>query len=106
MVEIIKRGHDRQAANKLRDKSEFQEIRCLYMAQHLPYPYFLLTLDISAKSHSRFAKPVFDGILKTDACAARDKHNVCGIDLDKFLVRMFATTLRGYAGDWPFGAFE
>src|SRR3990172_643163 len=106
MVEIIKRGHDRQAANKLRDKSKFQEIRCLYMAQHLPYPYFLLTLDISAKSHSRFAKPVFDGILKTDECAATDKQDVCGIDLDKFLVWMFAPTLRGYTGDRPFDDFE
>src|SRR3990170_6288787 len=106
MVEIMKRGHDRQAANKLRDESKFQEIRCLYMAQHLPYPYFFLTLDIRAKSDSRFAKPVLDGILKTDECAAADKQDVCGINLDKFLVRVLAPALRGYTGDRSFDDLE
>src|SRR3972149_4181754 len=82
----MKSGHDRQTAHKLRDKAIFQEVLCLHMTQHFSYPHLLLTLDIRTKSDRRFAKPVFDGVLKTDECAAADKQDVCGVNLDNFLV--------------------
>ena len=48
----------------------------------------------TAEAHRFLADPFLNDFVQTNECAAADEQNFLGIDLDVFLVRMFAAALR------------
>ena len=54
------------------------------------------------ESHRLSAKPALNDLVQTDKGAAADEKDPLGIDLDVFLVRMFATALRRHVADCAF----
>ncbi len=60
----------------------------------LPLEAFL----IDQESHAFLADPAFDQLFQADESAAADKKDICGIDLDKFLMRMLSASLGRHIG--------
>ena len=59
-------------------------------------------LHFGLKAERLVAQPSFDDFFQTDKRAAAEEQNVCRVDREEFLMRMFAAALRRNIGDRAF----
>ncbi len=52
--------------------------------------------DLGSKANTLLANSLGDYLIQTNKRASKDKEDIGGIDLDEFLLRVFATALRWY----------
>ena len=79
--------------------SESEQIFRFYMPNRL-FSQRLLDFQCgTAEAHHFLADAFLNDFIETDECAAANEQNLLGINLDVFLMRMFASTLwRNIAG--------
>ena len=63
-------------------------------------------LHFGLEAERLVAQPAFDHFFETNESAAANEKNVCGIDWEEFLMRMFASTLRRNVRDRAFENFQ
>jgi len=59
----------------------------------------VFTADLGTEPYTAFLRPVSDNLFKPGKCAATDKQNIRGVNLEKLLLRVFAASLRWNRGD-------
>ncbi len=68
--------------------------------------FLLFFENFAAKTNGLVAFTLFDDFVKPFKSTAADKEDVFGVDLNKFLIRVFAPALRGNVGDRTFQNFQ
>ena len=105
-AQVFQRGDDRQTADQLRDQAKFDQIVRDQILQCFALGDFLFAADFRAKTEGGRIGPLFDNPFNPLKCAAADKEDITGIDLDHLLLRMFAAALGRYVGDRSFQNFQ
>src|SRR5262245_9259081 len=99
VVEVVQRGDDGEPADELGDEAVAQQVLGLDHREQVADAPLRVTLDLGAEAHARASHPALDVLVETDEGAAADEQHVRRVDLDEFLVRMLAATLRRYVRD-------
>src|SRR3546814_20442368 len=94
LIQVLKRCNDRQATDEFGDKTEFQQILRLALAQHFACPPLVRRRDMGTKTNRLALKPVCDDAVQTGKRAAANKQDVRRIPLPEFLLRLHAPALR------------
>src|SRR4051812_46556466 len=74
--------------------------------QQLSWPFAVLFVEMTAKSHPFFARSFADDVFETNECTAANKQNIRGIYLQKLLLRVFSTTFRWHTRHRSFDDFQ
>ena len=95
-IERFERHNDRKSPDELGNQAVLQQILRQDVAQRFPDVALHLRLDFCAEAHVLFAKTRLDDLLDAVECAAAQEQDIRRVDLNEFLVRMLAPTLRRY----------
>src|SRR3954447_7465156 len=101
-VEIEQGCNHRQSADEFWNQPELQQVFGFAMLEHLAGFPLVRSGDVSAKAHRLALHAVRDDLLETRKGAAANEQDVRGVDLEEFLLRVFAATLRRNARGSPF----
>jgi len=93
LVEVFQRRQDRQAADKLGNEAELQEILGLDQAEHVTGAAILGRSDDGAEAIEVFLPRFRDDLVQAGEGAAADEQDVGGVDLQEFLLRMLPAAL-------------
>src|SRR5205085_1601761 len=104
-LELIEHGHDRQAADELRDHAEADQILRRHAAHHLVRRE-IVVLGVDMESERALAEAFLDDLVEAHKRAAANEENVRRVDLNVFLVRMLAAALWGNVASRAFENFE
>src|SRR5437773_7671426 len=63
-------------------------------------------LHFGMEAERLVAQPALDNFFQSDKGAAANEKNVCRVDREELLMRMFATALRRHVGDSTFEDFQ
>ena len=102
LVEFLQRGVHRQTADKFRDKAVAQQILRLDVAQDgigVECRFRGIRLAIAGEAHYVLADATLHHLVEIDERSATNKQHVGGVELDVFLLRMLAATLRRDVAD-------
>ena len=109
-VELVEDAHDGQAADKLGNEAELDEVLGLGLAEELGVALGAdgdgclgLAFGVGFEAEGLLADAAADDLLDADEGSAADEEDVGGVNSGKFLVRMLAAALRWNVGD---GALE
>src|SRR5580698_672312 len=111
-AQVLEHCHHRKAADKLRNKSAFDQIDRLHLFQHTdiapsgtasPPGDLRRSLFGTGEPDRPRADTAGNGLFEPDESASADEQDVGGVHRREFLVRMLAPALRRNVGD---GAFE
>src|SRR5262249_12853230 len=105
LVKRVERGDDRQAADKLRDHAELDEIVAGHLAEQLAQAGFAV-FRIAAETDGLAAHTASDDVIESDAGAAADDQDVAGVDLDVLLLGVLAAALWRDVADGPLEHFQ
>src|SRR5690606_15503911 len=97
-VQGIRRHHDGQAPDELRDHPVLEQVFGHDLAQQVPAGFLLPGLDVRAEADALLADAPLDDLLKAVKGAAADEEDVGRVDLDELLVRVLAPALGRDAG--------
>src|SRR5262249_12821812 len=107
LVEIVERRQHGNAADKLRNHSELDEILGFELIEQGRARGLGFYFDLALESHSAAnSQPAFNQFVQTDECATAYEEDIRRVDLGKFLVRMFTPALRGNVSDGTLEHFE
>src|SRR5690606_2831073 len=100
LVQLLERGDHRQAADEFGDQAELDQVFRLDFRQHLAGVGLALgALELGAEADAAgIAAALLDDLVQPGESAADDEQDVPGLDLQEFLLRMLAPTLRRHAG--------
>ena len=106
--EFAQRGDHRQAADEFGDEAVVQQVLRLHAAEDRVFILLLFVIGglAGVETERIAAEPAADDVLEADECAAYDEEDLLGVDLDVFLLRVFATSLGRDAADCAFENFE
>src|SRR5205085_1256055 len=94
LVEILKRGNDRQMAHELGNETIFQEVLRFDLAEDFARRAILRRKNIGAEADRGQPPARRDDLLKPIEGAASHEQDVRGVDLHELLLWMLASTLR------------
>lgn len=97
---------DRQAAHKLRNNAELQQIVRLHELEELSDVVVALALDRRVEAHGRGIGALLNDLVKPVERAAADEENVGRVDLNELLLRVLASALRGTFATVPSTIFK
>src|SRR5690606_13460284 len=98
VIEVFHGRHHGEAPDELGDESVLHEVLGEDLAQQLRRPAVGLGSDLGAKTHSPLPDAGRDDVLEAPEGPATDEEDVRGVELDEFLVRVLAPTLRRDGG--------
>ena len=101
-VQVFERRNNRQAANKLRDQAEFQQILRFEVFEVLTHSLLAFVFDVSPKAHRRSLATLRNDLIKAGKSPAADEQNVGCVHLQKLLLWMLAPTLGWYRRNCTF----
>src|SRR5262249_61583539 len=101
-VEAAYVGDHRQPADELRDQPELQHVFGHDLGEDVVHRTVGDLAQVGAEAQAALADPGLDDPVQAREGAAADEQDVGGIDLDEFLMRVLAPTLRRYVGDRTF----
>ena len=106
--EFAQRGDHWQAADEFRDEAVVQQVLGLDAAEDRVFVVFLFVIGglAGVETERVAAEAAADDFFEADKCAADDEEDLLGVDLDVFLLRVFAAALGRDAADCAFENFE
>ena len=105
-VEIFQRRDYRQTTDKFRDQAEFQQILGLTLRQKCANAALFRSGDMGTEADGFAFETVTDNLFQTSEGTATDEQDIGRVDLQEFLLRMLAATLRWDAGGGAFHQLE
>ena len=105
-VQIFQRCQNRQAANKLRNKTEFQQIFRLKLFQQLARIALFRHINARVKADRGLIATPRNNPLQPGKRTAANEQDIGCVNLQEFLLRMLATTLRRHRGNRAFHDFQ
>ncbi len=102
----IERTDHRQASDEFGNHSKGEQVFRFHMADGLLSQCFLHFERRAAKAHHFLADAFLNDFVESDECATANEKNFLGIDLDIFLMRMFAAALRWNVAHAAFQNFQ
>src|SRR5260370_22968749 len=94
LVEILERRCDRKTADEFRDQAVLQRVLRLDLAEDLALLSILGRDDLGAEADRARSAARRNDLLEAGERAAAHEQDIGGVDLQEFLLRMFAATLR------------
>ena len=102
LVKVFERRDNRQTTDEFRDEAELDQVFRLEIAQHLADAALVRGLDLGAEADRGLLPTGGDHLFEAGESAAADEQDVRRIDLQEFLLRMLAATLRRNRSDRAF----
>src|SRR5580704_14291140 len=99
LVEILKRRDDWKAADEFRDQAVFEQILGFDFAEDLALLSILGRDDLGTVTDRARSAARRNDLLEASERTATDEQDICGIDLQEFLLRVFAAALRWHTRD-------
>src|SRR5262249_49227397 len=106
LVEILERGNDGQSADEFGDQAIFQEVLRRDLTENFTGATIFRRNYLSAEADRGRPSARRDNLLEPIEGAAAYEQDVSGVDLQEFLLRMLASTLRGHRRGGAFHDFE
>src|SRR5580692_2967415 len=106
LVEILKRRDDRKAADEFRDQAVLEQVLRLDVAEDLALLSILGRDDLGAEADRAWPAARRNNLLEASEGAATDEQDAGGVDLQEFLLRMLAATLRRHTRHRAFHDLE
>src|SRR5262249_36817030 len=94
LVEVLERGHDGQPADEFRDQAIFQEVLRRDLTENFTGATIFRRNYLGAEADRGRPPARRDDLLEPIEGAAAYEQDVSGVDLQEFLLRMLASTLR------------
>ena len=99
LIQRIQGNHNRQTSRKFGNQAKLHQIlRHNILQQRIFRLQFRLFLYIGTKAHGLCVCTFFNNAVQTGKGAAADEQDIGSVDLQKFLMRMFAPPLRRNIG--------
>src|SRR5262249_20758868 len=98
-VEVLERGHDGQSADEFRNQAVLQEILRLDLTENFTSATIFRRNYLGAEADRRRPPARRDNLLEPVEGAAAHEQDDDGVDLQEFLLRMLASTLRRHRCD-------
>ena len=102
LVQILKRGQNRQTTDEFRDQTELQQVFGFQILENLSHTAAVVVAHFGPKAHGRALAPLRDDPVQPGKGTAADEQDVGRVHLQEFLLRMFAPTLGRNGGDRAF----
>src|SRR6185437_10699170 len=99
LVEILKRRDDWKAADEFRDQAVFEQILRFDFAEDLALLSILGRDDLGAVTDRARSAARRNDLLEAGERTATYEQDIGGVDLQEFLLRMLARTLRRHTRD-------
>src|SRR6202043_457024 len=99
LVEILKRRYDRKSADEFRDQAVFEQVFRLDVTEDLALLSILGRDALGAEADRARSAARRNDLLEAGERAAAHKQDIGGVDLQEFLLRMLAATLRWHRRD-------
>lgn len=100
-VKVIQCGNNRQTADKLGNQSIFQQIFGLNLFINFAKRFFLCIFYLRPKTDRSFLPATADNLFPSGKSAAAYKQDICRINVQEFLLRMFSPPCGGILATVP-----
>src|ERR1700722_1556707 len=106
-VQFLQRRDHRQAAHEFGNQAVLDQILGLRVVEHVvAVRPRVLFAHLGDEADAALVRAVHDDLLESGERTAADEQDVGRVDLQKFLLRMFAAALRRHGGDRAFNQFQ
>ena len=106
-IQLGQCGNNRQTADQLGNQAEFNQIFRLDNFKQLSnIGIFVFAVHRSAKADTALFRTLADNLFQAGKGATADKQDICGIYLNKILIRVLAPALRRYGCHRAFNQFQ
>src|SRR5690554_1953936 len=102
----MERREHGKPADELGDEPRLEQILGEDLLQELAHKAHLLIRDLRAEAEAMLARASLDDLIEPDERSSADEEDIRGVDLQKFLLRMFAAALGRDVRDRPLDDLE
>ena len=108
LVQRVQHRHNRQTTDQLRNQAKLDQIVRFHFAQQLLTGFLAVQVgaQLATKAEGALVGTGLDQLFQAVKGTAADEQDVLGVDLDEFLLRMFAAAVGRHIADSAFQNFQ
>ena len=108
LVQRVQHRHNRQTTDQLRNQAKLDQIIRFHFAQQLLTGFLAVQVgaQLATKAEGALVGTGLDQLFQAVKGTAADEQDVLGVDLDEFLLRMFAAAVGRHIADSAFQNFQ